>query len=102
MSDRISALTLGRPHSEECPYNMATSLHGLIRAAECLVNQVGYGGPDRGLSCLMSLIEERAGILSEVLDATAFSDLWPELNKWLERDQCLGLGDTSTDDPAPE
>lgn len=93
MTRKVSALTEGRPHSEQNPYHMAIYLHSLIKAAMHLVED--YPGPNDaeiGISGLMTVIEERAGALSMVLDASAFCEHWPKLDAWLSREPSLGLG----------
>ncbi len=83
---RISALTIGRPESECCPYNMACYIQELLQIA----NAVNPDGPP-GFGALLTVIEERARTLAEVLDASVFSYLWPQLNERLNADQTLGL-----------
>ncbi len=91
MRDAVTALTLGRPESEENPYNMAVYLHELIQLAASVAPE---GLP--GFSALMTVIEERANILGQVLDAPAFSTHWFNVDAWLVHDPFLGFKDTLT------
>lgn len=92
----------GVPYSEKNPYNMGVYLDELIQAASNLIREF----PDAnvagtGILALMDVIEERASRLSELLDAAALNELWPEMALALERDPTLGLRAAGGTDDGP-
>ncbi len=101
MSDRPATMTAGRPYSEECPYNMALYLEGMIRSATVIIDScppvLGDYLVRSGISALMTVIGERADILSQVLDASAFCECWPEIELRLKADSTLGAGGQGAD-----
>lgn len=65
--------------SQRTPYDQAVHLHSLIKAAMHLVDSLpSAGASDVGLPGLLTVIEERADDLENLLDRRAFCEDWKE------------------------
>lgn len=80
------------PQSQSNPYHLAMFTHEMIRAASCLAADFrGADFSESGISGLLAVIEERASLLAEMLDAGAFCEDWPALAAEIDQDPSLGI-----------
>jgi hypothetical protein len=81
--------------TQENPYQLVVFTMELAVAASHLLDAELLTNKSRstGMNALLTVIEERLRLLSNMLDAGVFCEQWPELVEQIERDPTLGLLD---------